>query len=73
MARLDRELERTYMDAALAEGREFPTFQEDLEAAVRTMECSFVDVTYAESGEFTASACLPKTRETGRAANQPGA
>jgi len=60
MARLDRAFAQVFMDVALAEGREFTSPREDLAAVAQNLECSFVDITFAEAGELTTSACLAR-------------
>lgn len=71
MARLDRKFEQIFMDAALAEAREFTSPRAGLAAAAQDLECSFVDITFAEAGAFTTSACLPGNRLTEPDADHP--
>lgn len=59
MKRLERDLEQVFVDAAMAEEREFPELAEELNDAAETFECTFVDVAFAEAGAFTETACHP--------------
>lgn len=59
MNRLERDLEQLFVDATMAEGRDFGSPIAELDEAAEAFECSFVDVTYAEAGEFTTTACVP--------------
>lgn len=59
MERMERKLEELFADVAMAEGQDFPPPLEELDEAVRDFECSFVDVAFAEAGDFTVSACTP--------------
>lgn len=57
--RFERDIEQVFADAAMAEGNIFASPTDDLKEAAETFECSFVDVTFAEAGEFTETACRP--------------
>jgi len=57
MERLGRDLEQVFVDAAMAEEREFAPIADDLNDAAETFECTFVDVAFAEAGAFTETAC----------------
>lgn len=60
MSHLERDLEQVFVDVAMAEeGGDFAFLAHDIHDAAETFECSFVDVTFAESGEFTESECVP--------------
>ncbi len=59
MERLTTHIEDLFVDIAMAEGLEFPTLAEELDEAAEAFECTFVDVAFAEAGDFTGTACVP--------------
>ena len=59
MTRLELNLEQVFVDATMTEGLDVPSAADDLNAAAESFECSFVDVAFAEEGEFTETACRP--------------
>lgn len=63
MERQERNLEELIVDATLAEGREYSSPSEAMDEAAEYFECAFVDVAFAEAGEFTESACRPTVKE----------
>lgn len=60
MEHFENIVENLFVDIAMAEGQEFPLPVEEVEDAVANFECSFVDVAFAEAGEFTVNACGPR-------------
>lgn len=64
-----RDLEELFVEAALAEEREFPSPVDDFHRAMAALECTMVDVAFAEDGEFTESACLPRILFAGTTAD----
>ncbi|MBI5556099.1 MAG: hypothetical protein HY885_00515 [Deltaproteobacteria bacterium] len=60
MERLERDLAQVFADVAMAEeGGDFSALVLDIYDAAGTFECSFVDVTFAEVGEFSETVCVP--------------
>lgn len=60
MENLERYLEQVFVDVAMAEERsDSLPLSEDVNDMVEMFECSLVDVTFAEAGEYTATACVP--------------
>lgn len=59
MTHFERDLEQTFVDAAMAEGADFSSPGDAIHEAAETFECSFIDVAFAEAGAFTESACHP--------------
>lgn len=59
----ERDIEQVFADAAMAEGTISASPADDLKEAAETFECSFVDVAFAEAGEFTETACRPQHSE----------
>ncbi len=60
MENLERNLEQMFVDVAMAEeGYDLLSLNDDVNDMAETFECSFVDVTFAEAGEFTVTACVP--------------
>lgn len=60
MTKLERDLEQVFVDAAMAEGLEFGDPLGTFDEAMQTLECSFVDVAFAEADDFTETACTPE-------------
>jgi len=59
MKDFERDLEQLFVDVAMAEGTDFSPADDILHDAAETLECSFIDVAFAEAGAFTESACSP--------------
>jgi len=61
MENLERNLEQVFVDVAMAEeGCDLLSLSDDLNDMAETFECSFIDVAFAEAGEFTETACVPR-------------
>lgn len=60
MENLERNLEQVFVDVAMAEeGCDLLSLSDDFNDMAEAFECSFVDVAFAEAGEFTETACVP--------------
>lgn len=57
MKSLAENFEQIFVDAAMAEGRNFPSSAKELNDTAATFECTFVDIAFAETGNFTETAC----------------
>ncbi len=63
MTQFERDFEQVFVDAAMAEGREFGAPLGTFDEAMQTWECTFVDVAFAEADDFTETACTPQHHE----------
>lgn len=57
MNRISRAFEKVFVDAALAEGSDFPLVGGKISGVMSAMDCAFMEVAFAEAGVTSEAIC----------------